>query len=292
MLKRRRAPPAGDGASRLSAAASAEDNAAALLLSFQDVRSPAGHQGLLRPKDVGGGGWCFFLAFYDQLGSEAIPECRYLALLALVAIAERAREFEASVQAVDFFGAEVRDLRDARSALRRVAAYRALGVVELLTPFQCRVLDKLEGVLEWDLQDSRRYADDDDLQVLLQTAELQALVLESGDVDVGQASARSRVYPTWDPVGPRVRERLAAGELDLVFVRDERGAHMHYTSVAFGDGQPWRVGAGKREFFETLYHACGGCRAVRDDDCDVARMLMLAKLGVDLAFGASAGVLL
>ena len=90
-------------------------------------------------------------------------------------------------------------------------AYRALGVVELLTAFECDVLDKFEGVLAGDLLDERRYADDQAMQVLLAPAGLEVLVLESNDVLGGEATARSKVFPSWERCGPAVRERLFSG---------------------------------------------------------------------------------
>ena len=84
----------------------AEEHAAALLLSFQVVRSPSGVGGVLRPKDVGGGGWCFFKAFYDQLGSSVVPGFKYLVVLALEALAERHEEFALSVPGLDWDGVE------------------------------------------------------------------------------------------------------------------------------------------------------------------------------------------
>ena len=73
MLKRRRSDVA---ASASTPTAQAFENAQALLLSLNSVRSPSGSEGLLRRKDVGSGGWCFFLALFDQLGSVVIPDCR------------------------------------------------------------------------------------------------------------------------------------------------------------------------------------------------------------------------
>ena len=61
----------------------ANQNATAFLCSFGSLRSPSGREGCLRPKEVGGGGWCFYRAFYDQLGSSVIPSFEYLAVLAL-----------------------------------------------------------------------------------------------------------------------------------------------------------------------------------------------------------------
>ena len=271
--------------------AEAVEHAANLLFSFENVRSPCGREGVLRPKDVGSGGWCFFAAFYDQLGSAEVPTFRYLAVLALVAMADRGREFEGAVRGVDFLGAEVREVREARAALRDVPVYRDLGVVELLTPYQCLVLDKFEGVLAGDLLDSRRYADDNDMQVLLRPAGLEVLVLESNDVLAGSAAARSRVYPSWERLGSRVHARLQAGELDMVFVRYELGAYMHYTSVAFEDGRPWQVSAAKRRLLEGLYRDCDVCKAVREDDDDLARTLMLTKLRGGSALDAASAVL-
>jgi len=255
-------------------------HARALLLSFGVVRSPSGvGGGRLRPKDVGKSGWCFFAAFHHQLGSNAVPGFRALAVLALEAMADRQAEFSSSVQGVDFDGREVPEVRAARAALRDVSVCRALGVVELLTPFQCAVLDKFEGVLEGDLLESRRYADDCDMQVLLRPVGLEVLVLESNDVLGSDATARSRLYPSLERASTsRARSKLETGEVDMVFVRYELGSYLHYTSVVFDSGAPWRVGAAKRSAVEALYAASAVCRAVRVEDLDLARAMMLSRL--------------
>ena len=75
-------------------------------------------------------------------------------MLALEAMADRQAEFAPFVPGVDDSGSEpceVREVREARAVLRGVPALRDLGDVERLTPFQCVVLDKLEGVLTGDL---------------------------------------------------------------------------------------------------------------------------------------------
>ena len=59
--------------------------------------------------------------------------------------------------------------------------FRNLGAVERLTPFQCVVLDKSEGVLTGDLYESRRYADDTDMQVFF--------------CHSGLATSRPQVFP-------------------------------------------------------------------------------------------------
>ena len=209
-----------------------------------------------------------------------VPSFKYLAVLALEAMAERHKQFAPTVPGADYRGVEVPEVRAARAALRQVPTYRDLGLVELLTAFQCDVLDKFEGVLAGDLLDERRYADDQAMQVLLKPAGLEVLVLESNDVLGGEAAARSKVFPSWERCGPRVRERLEAGRLDMVFVRYELGAFQHYASVAFTDGAPWHVAESKRRAVETSYAASGVCTAVRQSDDDVARLLMLMKLGV------------
>ena len=261
-----------------------------MLLSFGVVRSPAGPRGLLEPKDVGGSGWCFFAAFYDQLGSTVIPGSEYLAVLALEAMADRHEDFAASVVGVDFLGVELPEVSAARAALWQVPAYCALGVVELLTPFECSVLDKFEGVLAGDLLDERRYADDSDMHVLLAPADLEVLVLESNDVLGSDAAARSRVYPRGERCGQQVRSRLERGLLDMVFVRYELGSYQHYVSVSFVEGQPWHVSVAKRQAMEVAYAASGVCTAVYRSDYDLARLLLLTKLrGADgvLAVGAA-----
>ena len=87
-------------------------------------------------------------------------------------------------------GAETSEVSAARSALREVTVLRDIGVVDGLTPFECFVLDKLEGVISGDLFESPRYADDQDLQVLFELAGLEVLVLESNDVLASQAASR------------------------------------------------------------------------------------------------------
>ena len=77
----------------------------------------------------------------------------------------------------------------------------------------------------------------------------------------------------------------------MVFVRYELGAYMHYTSVAFEDGRPWQVSAAKRRLLEGVYRDCDVCKAVREDDDDLARTLMLTKLRGGSALDAASAVL-
>ena len=270
--------------------AEARRHAVALLLSFGSVRSPSHVEGVLQPRDVGSGGWCFFNAFYDQLGSALVPSPKYLAVLALSAVAAAPGEFESSVPGSGYLGNEEREVREAREALAAVAAYCQLGVVQLLTPFECVVLDKFEGVLTGDLLDSRRYADDADMQALLRPVGLEVLVLESNDA-LADTPARSRLYPSWEPVGDSVRQRLGAGDVDMIFVRYELGSYLHYESVAFVDGRPWAVCAAKRSAVEALFSSCDVCDAVRAGEYDLARTLMLTRLRDAAASVRGVGVL-
>ena len=202
-------------------------------------------------------------------------------------MADRHEEFASAVVGDDFAGVELPDMAAARAALRQIPAYRALGLVELLTPFECSLLDKFEGVLVGDLLDERRYADGSDMHVLLTLADLLVLVLESNDVISG-AAARSRVYFSGERCGQQVQEGLEGGLLDMVFVRYELGSFQHYVSVQFADGQSWHVSAAKRLTVEDAYLASATCAAVRGSDYDVARMLLLTKLrsGAGLPDGA------
>ena len=167
----------------------------------------------------------------------------------------------------------------ARSALREVTVLRDIGVVDDLTPFECFVVDKLEGVISGDLFESRRYADDQDLQVLFELAGLEVLVLESNDVLASQAASRSRLYPSMERAGGgRAEALLAAGALDMVFVRYELRSYIHYTSVEFECGTPWRVAVEKRAAFEQRYTASSACEALRRGYSDPPRMLVLSAL--------------
>ena len=141
------------------------------------------------------------------------------------------------------------------------------------------MLDKLEGVLTGDLYESRRYADDNDMQVVFGLSELEVLVLESSDVaSTADASCRSRLYPSHELASAgRASALLEAGALDMVLVRYEVGAYLHYASVEFEDGAPWHVDSAKRAALEARYLASGVCKAVRGG-ADVARLLVLSAL--------------
>ena len=177
-----------------------------------------------------------------------------------------------------FFGKEEPAVREARRVLRGVPSYHSRGVVGRLSPFQCLVLDKFEGVLAGDLLDLRRYPDDTDVRVLLQLAACELVVFEGNDLERGEAGWHSRVYPGWGPLDATALGRLAAGDLDMVVVRYERPGYEHYKSVAFEDGRAWVVAPAKRAALEQRYVACDVCRAVRDRDDDLARMLMYTRL--------------
>ena len=170
-------------------------------------------------------------------------------------------------------------MSEARAALRDVPVFCDLRVVDELTPFQCVVLDKFEGVITGDLYESRRHADDHDLQALFGLASVEALVLESRDVLESEAGSRSRLYPSLEPgSGGRAQSLLEAGALDMVFVRYELGAYLHYTSVQLEGGAPWRLDSDKRFALEQRYLASGICQAILRADDDLARMLLLSKL--------------
>ena len=194
-------------------------------------------------------------------------------------MADRHAEFSPFFGGVDGDEAETPEVRDARAALRDVPVFRDLDVVDGLTPFQCVVLDKLEGVLCGDLCDSRRYADDTGLQVLFELAGLEVLVLESNDVLASHAGSRSRLYPSLERAsGGRAQALLDAGALGMVFVRYELGLYMHYDSVEFEDGTPWCVDLDKRAALAQRYGASSTCEAFRRGDLDLARMLVLSAL--------------
>ena len=89
------------------------------------------------------------------------------------------------LQPLNSFGEEEPAVREARRVLRGVPSYRSRGLVGRLSPFQCLVLDKFEGVLAGDLLDLRRYPDVTDARVLLQLATCQVVVFEGNDLDRG-----------------------------------------------------------------------------------------------------------
>ena len=128
--------------------------------------------------------------------------------------------------------------------------------------------------------ESRRYADDNDMQVLFGPSELEVLVLESSDVvSTGDVPCRSRLYPSHELASAgRAAALLEAGGLDIVLVRYELGAYLHYAPVEFEDGAPWHVDSAKRAALEARYLASGVCKALLAGNADVARLLVLSAL--------------
>ena len=104
-------------------------------------------------------------------------------------------------------------------------------------------------------------------------------MLESNDVLATEAGSRSRLYPSLERgSGGRAQSLLEAGALDMVFVRYELGAYLHYTSVQLEGGAPLRLDSDKRVALEQRYLASGICQAILRADDDLARMLLLSKL--------------
>ena len=64
----------------------------------------------------------------------------------------------------------------------------------------------------------------------------------------------------------------------MVFVHYEFGSYLRYVAVVFDSGVPWRVGAAKRSAVQALYAASAVCHAVRVEDLDLARTMMLSRL--------------
>ena len=71
----------------------------------------------------------------------------------------------------------------------------------------------------------------------------------------------------------------------MVLVRYELGSYRHYASVEFDNGSCWRVAPSKREALDRKYLACDVCRAVREGDDDLARLLMYTRLSGNNMFG-------
>ena len=282
MLKRRRADDLGAGGSgdeALPLSVQQESQAQLLLDSLGHVRSPAGARGALHAKDVGGGGWCFFKAFADQLGSDVVRGFRALAALALVEVVRRRAEFAHTVPGSLFALAEPPEVQAARRALK--ASHRCYaGIAEALSPFEAMVLDKFEGVLRGDLRDARRYAEMDEMLALVQSCGLELLLVEGAGVP-GAPAMRTRVYPSEEGLESAV-PRVRGGCLDLVFVRYEAGSWQHYRSVCFADGRPWRLAEAARRRVEGRLSACRICAAVSRGRRDEARALMLSLVGPGL----------
>ena len=76
----------------------------ALLGAFGVVSGPGRGWGTLQARDVGGGGWCFFLAFADQLGDGVVPDVSFLVVFALAELAWRRATFEVAVPGLSFDG--------------------------------------------------------------------------------------------------------------------------------------------------------------------------------------------
>ena len=248
----------------------------ALLGSLGVVSGPGRGRGTLQARDVGGGGWCFFLAFADQLGDGVVPDVSFLAVLALAELARRRATFEVAVPGASFDGSEDLDVLQARCALQRFRPYR--GRVDAFGPFAVTVLDKFEGVLAGDLLEPRRYADHMEMHCLLESCALRALVVDGSGATVEACERLSRVQPRGDTWAEAVPE-LRVGSLDMVFARYDTPGWQHFRSVRFLDGSAWRVSDEARGRVAARLAACDVCQALLVGDVDLARGLLLSLLG-------------
>ena len=104
---------------------------------------------------------------------------------------------------------------------------------------------------------------------------MELLVIEG--VDRPGAPLRSKLYPSEDSLElalPKLRD----GALDLVFVRHEACSYLHYQSVCFADGRPWRVSEEARRRVEALFATREVCGALLRGQRDAARAMMLSLL--------------
>ena len=285
VLKRRRVlhdeSSADDGfGEALSLSLRVQSQAQLLLDSLGHVRSPAGDVGPLHAKEVGGAGWCFFKAFFDQLGSDAVRNSRILAAFALVETARRREEFAPTVAGEEetagspFEFGEALEVQEGRRSLRR--AWRGYaGVADWLSPFAVRVLDKFEGVLSGDLSDPRRYAEQQEMLALVQVCGLEVLIVEGGDTP--GSPLRTKLYPSEGNLDVAL-PKLRGGVLDMVFVHYDTDTWQHYRSVCFAGARPWMVSEAVRRRVETLIASCSICGAILRGERDTARTLMLSLL--------------
>jgi hypothetical protein len=248
----------------------------ALLGARGVVGGPVRGRDTLQARDVAGGGWCFSLAFADQLGDGVVPDVSFLAVLALAELARRRATFEVAVPGLSFDGSQDLDVLQARCALQRFRQYR--GRVDAFGPFAVAVLDKFEGVLAGDLLEPRRYADHMEMHCLLQACALRALVVDGSGATVEACELLSRVQPggdSWAEAVPEVR----GGALDMVFARYDTPGWQHYRSVRFLGGGAWRVSDEARGRVAARFAACDVCQALLVGDSDLARGIMLSLMG-------------
>ena len=115
---------------------------------------------------------------------------------------------------------------------------------------------------------------------LVRSCAVELLVVEGADDPA--APARTKVHPSEDGLDAAV-PKLRSGSLDMVFVRYEAHAWMHYRSVCFSDGRAWRVSEDTRLRVEALVAACPVCRALLQGEVDTARMLLVSLLASEPA---------
>ena len=128
-----------------------------------------------------------------------------------------------------------------------------------------------------DLLESRRYADDFELNGLAQEFGLTIFVVEAGDADTC-GGARSRLYSDFQDSMVALA-RLREGRVDCVFVRYEHRSYQHFESVEFRDGRSWRLSDAVRARVENSHGLCPVSAALRELDHRSARLRFLELLG-------------
>ena len=159
---------------------------------------------------------------FNQLCTTAAPDFTFLAVLAIEAMAGREAEFGLAVQAVDF---DRRHLAEVVASLAVLLSAPFCGTAvdgKSLAPSQFCPLGKSEVILCRGCHAPRCYAGDAAMHVLLQITHLKLIVIGSSDSGAVPGAVRSRLHPGFELYVRGVQSRLAAGAVNMVFVREGR----------------------------------------------------------------------
>ena len=158
------------------------------LAEYGVVRTPCGVEGELALDAVVGDGFCFYRALRREFGEACMVSFDMLAAFALARLAAKRVEHSAFVP-------DDAETAERRAALQHVGCY--VDVADVLTPFDCYVLDKCEGVLLGECGFARRWADHLEMDVIMRCLGIDALVVDPVSMPRAELRPNAAIAPVY-----------------------------------------------------------------------------------------------
>ena len=210
---------------------------------------------------VMGDGFCWYRCLTTQANLHNDSDCD-VELLAAYALAALAQSPERRYS---------NDSAEEGAARRRclLAIHEYTGVVHELDDFDIYILDKMEGVMQKDMSQERRYADEPEMNAVLTCLGLRAAIV---DVDTGIGGVPCiSLLPDMTLC---TSEQLCAAEFDALFVHYQMPNH--YDSVVGIGQQLWAMPAVKCAALVAMLNAWQDLPALRAALYNTTQSLMRA----------------